>query len=202
MSCVQSFKFLLYITKACYFNVSPLSTSHVIICSSLACVTPEESFFEWTSLKIESIFQPFCFFTIIHSCDMKTQYLNSWPVFMNNRWQQSMCMCLSSSAIIWAFVNENAFLILSNAANLAHYVISILSRKACFLYDVNVKYKQRFQGLKTSVSGMLSFFINLHVDNHADDTIIARLNRNTFIIYKFCVFVHGNLFLLRLNFNK
>ena len=50
------------------------------------------------------------------------------------------------------------------------------------------------QGLKASVSRTLLYFINMHVDRLADNTIIVRFYWNAFIIYQFCVFLHGKLF--------
>ena len=51
---------------------------------------------------------------------------NTWTrtiFFMKYRWRQWISMCLSSKAIIWAYVNEKTFLILLNGANLAHHVL-------------------------------------------------------------------------------
>ena len=50
---------------------------------------------------------------------------------------------------------------------------SVLSRIAHFLHNVNVNYKYRFQGLKASVSMTHFYFVNLHVNILADNTIIA-----------------------------
>ena len=44
---------------------------------------------------------------------------------------------------------------------------SVLSRIAHFLHNVNVNYKQRFQGLKASVSMTLFYFVNLFVDRQS-----------------------------------
>ena len=50
---------------------------------------------------------------------------------------------------------------------------SVLSRIARFLLNVNVNYKYFFQCLKASVSMTHFYFVNLHVNRLADNTIIA-----------------------------
>ena len=71
---------------------------------------------------------------------------------------------------------------------------SVLSCIARFLHNVNANYKLRFQGLKASDSRTIFSFVNLYVYRLADITVIAGFYWNAFIIYQYCIFVHGNLF--------
>ena len=102
-------------------------------------VKPKKDIYYWSVrglLKVNILkMRPLCFVSIpinnshvfcyLHSRYLKTQQFISWPVVMKYRWRQYTFNCLNCWAIIWEYVNENTFPILSNAANLAGFALRV-----------------------------------------------------------------------------